>query len=318
MLMITFPSTTLLWLLGALLAALVAGSVARFASLRNSDETLRRKRLASLRTWWILAIVWGGCLLLGHLGICLLLTVASIVAFYEYAGLLGIRESQRPAVLAAYAIAVINYLLILFNQAAAFVVFVPLGALAIVSVVQILQGQAKDYIRITSGIFWGMMTLFYGMGHAAYLFIHPAFAGGPAGPAGWFLYLMILTESNDIFQALVGRSIGADKRHLITPTLSPNKTWQGFFGGLLATLALAILLAHWLTTLNHIKEPLLLGLVVAIAGFFGDINMSGIKRNSGVKDGSHLLPGMGGLVDRIDSLTFTAPAFVYLLGAWSV
>jgi phosphatidate cytidylyltransferase len=63
---------------------------------------------------------------------------------------------------------------------------------------------------------------------------------------------------------------------------------------------------------------LLLGLVVAIAGFFGDINMSGIKRDSGVKDGSHLLPGMGGLVDRIDSLTFTAPAFVYLLGAWLV
>lgn len=318
MLMITFPSTTLLWLLGGLLAALITGSAVRFVSLRNADETLRRKRFASLRTWWILAIVWGGCLLLGHLGICLLLTVVSIVAFYEYAGLLGIRESERPAVFTAYAMAVINYFLILFNQAAAFVIFVPLGALATISLVQILQGQSKDYIRTTGAIFWGMMTLFYGIGHAAYLFIHPAFAGGPAGPAGWFLYLMILTESNDIFQALAGRSIDADQRHLITPTLSPNKTWEGFLGGLLASLALGILLAPWLTNLNHIKEPLLVGLVVAIAGFLGDINMSGIKRDSGVKDGSQLLPGMGGLVDRIDSLTFTAPAFVYLLVAWLV
>jgi phosphatidate cytidylyltransferase len=316
--MITFPSTTLLWLLGGLLAALITGSAVRFVSLRNADETLRRKRFASLRTWWILAIVWGGCLLLGHLGICLLLTVVSIVAFYEYAGLLGIRESERPAVFTAYAMAVINYFLILFNQAAVFVIFVPLGALAIISLVQILQGQSKDYIRTTGAIFWGMMTLFYGIGHAAYLFIHPAFAGGPAGPAGWFLYLMILTESNDIFQALAGRSIDADQRHLITPTLSPNKTWEGFLGGLLASLALGILLAPWLTNLNLIKEPLLVGLVVAIAGFLGDINMSGIKRDSGVKDGSQLLPGMGGLVDRIDSLTFTAPAFVYLLVVWLV
>ena len=144
MLMITFPSTTLLWLLGGLLAALITGSAVRFVSLRNADETLRRKRFASLRTWWILAIVWGGCLLLGHLGICLLLTVVSIVAFYEYAGLLGIRESERPAVFTAYAMAVINYFLILFNQAAAFIIFVPLGALATISLVQILQGQSKD------------------------------------------------------------------------------------------------------------------------------------------------------------------------------
>jgi phosphatidate cytidylyltransferase len=318
MLMITFPSTTLLWLLGVLLAALVAGSALRFASLRNADETLRRKRFASLRTWWILAILWGGCLLAGRLGVCLLLTIASLIAFYEYAALLGIRERERPVVISAYAIAVIHYGLILFEQASASVVFVPLGGLAMVALVQILQGKAKDYIRTTGAIFCGMMTLFYGMGHAAYLFIHPAFNGGAAGPAGWFLYLMLLTESNDIFQALVGRSIGADKRHLITPTLSPNKTWEGFLSGLIATIALAILLAPWLTTLSQILQPLAVGFVIAVAGFFGDINMSGIKRDNGVKDGSHLLPGMGGMVDRIDSLTFTAPAFAYLVGAWLV
>lgn len=316
--MITLPATTLLWVLGAMLAALLVGSALRLVNLHNIDQTLRRKRLASLRTWWILATLGGGCLLAGRLGVCLLLTVASLVAFYEYAGLLGIRDSERPAVITAYTIAVINYLFILFGQVSAFVTFVPLGALVIISVVQILQGKTKDYIRTTGAILWGMMVLFYGMGHAAYIFIHPAFASGPAGPAGWFLYLVVLTESHDIFQALVGRSIGAHKRHLITPILSPKKTWEGFLGGLAATLVLAILLAPWLTTLNTIKQPLAVGLVIAIAGFFGDINMSGIKRNSGVKDSSKLLPGMGGVVDRIDSLTFTAPAFVYLLGAWIV
>ncbi len=314
--MITSPSPTLLWMLVALTASLVVGSAARAVSLRGADAVLRRKRFASLRTWWILTLVLCGCLLAGRLGVCLLLSVASLVAFYEYAGLLGIRGSERPALIAAYVIGGINYLLILFGQAAAFVVFVPLCALTTLALVQLLQGKTTGYIRTTGGIFWGMMVLFYGMGHAAYLFIHPAFASGPAGPAGWFLYLLILTEANDIFQALVGRSIGAHKRHRITPTVSPQKTWEGFFGGMLATLTLACLLAPWLTTLNGLSETLLTGLVVAVAGFFGDINMSGIKRDSGVKDSSKLLPGMGGLVDRLDSLTFTAPAFVYLMGWW--
>ena len=82
------------------------------------------------------------------------------------------------------------------------------------------------------------------------------------------------------------------------------------------TLILACMLAPWLTTLDMIPGALLAGLVIAVAGFFGDINMSGIKRDSGVKDSSKLLPGMGGLIDRLDSLTFTAPVFVYLLPWW--
>jgi phosphatidate cytidylyltransferase len=327
--MITLPSPSLVWVLAMLLLSLVLGSLARLLGLVNADEALRNKRLASLRTWWILAAIGGIGVLTGRLGICLLLTIVSLISFREYTGMLGVRDSERPALIGGYILAVINYLWILFDQAAAFVVFIPVGGLAILALVQLLQGKAKGYIRTTGGIFWGMMVLFYGMGHAAYVFIHPAFATGPAGPAGWFLYLIILTEANDIAQALVGRSIGGHKRHRITPTLSPKKTWEGFIGGIAATLVLACALAPWLTSLSEAPRslglpqayqywagPLMVGFVIAVAGFFGDINMSGIKRDSGVKDGSKLLPGMGGLVDRIDSLTFTAPAFVYLMVWW--
>jgi phosphatidate cytidylyltransferase len=315
--MITTPPSSLLWMLNALAVSMVIGSVARWISLRHANPSVRHQRLASLRTWWILAIVVGSAILAGRLGVCLLLLIASVVAFHEYAALLGIHNTERPVLIAAYAIGVMNYLLILFAQAAAFVIFIPLASLAIIALVQILQGKAHGYIRTTGGIFWGMMVLYYGMAHAAYLLIHPTFATGPAGPAGWLLYLLILTEGNDIFQALVGRSqITAHQRHRIAPKLSPKKTWEGFFGGLGGTLLLALCLAPWLTSLQGITGPLLIGLVVAVAGFFGDINMSGIKRDSGVKDGSNLLPGMGGVVDRIDSLTFTAPAFVYWLGWW--
>ena len=137
--------------------------------------------------------------------------------------------------------------------------------------------------------------------------------------------LLVLTESNDIFQALIGRLFGAHKRHRITPTISPNKTWEGFLGGLLVTITLALLLAPWMTDLGRVAgpfdlpeplrpwiAPLLAALLIAVAGFFGDINMSAIKRDAGVKDSSKLMPGMGGLIDRVDSLTITAPVFVRL------
>jgi phosphatidate cytidylyltransferase len=327
--MITTPSPALLWMFGAIFASLLAGSVIRFISLRNADEELRRKRLASLRTWWMVAIVVSACLLAGRVGICVLLAAAGIVAFREYATLLGVREDERPAIFAAYAVTLVNYLLILFDRASAFLVFVPLASLAIVAVTQLVQGKAQGYIRTTGGLFWGILVLVYGMSHAAYLFILPASATGPAGPAGWFLFLLILTEADDIFQAIIGRAFGAKKRHRIAPVVSPNKTWEGLIGGMLVTMVLAILLAPWLTTLGETSGPLdlpddlqrwiapaLVGILITVAGYFGDINMSAVKRDSGVKDSSKLMPGMGGLIDRVDSLTFTAPAFVYFLVWW--
>jgi phosphatidate cytidylyltransferase len=323
------PSSTLLWMLGATLVVLALGSVVRLVALRNSEAELRRKRLASLRTWWCIALVVGGCLLAGRLGVCVLMAVASILGLREYVALLGIRDAERPTVYSAYGIAVINYGLILFGQASVFLVFVPVGGLAILAVVQLLQGKAAGYIRTTGGLFWGIVVLIYGLSHAAYLFILPASLKGSAGPAGWFLFLLILTEFNDIFQAIIGRAMGAHKQHRITPTVSPNKTWEGFLGGMLVTIGLALLLAPWLTTLGENRGPLALpewvqgwagavlaGIVVAVAGFFGDINMSAIKRDSGVKDSSAMLPGMGGLIDRVDSLTFTGPALVYFLIWW--
>jgi phosphatidate cytidylyltransferase len=231
---------------------------------------------------------------------------------------------------AVYGIALLHYLLILLGQASAFLVFVPVGGLVILTVLQLLRGNPGGYIRTIGGLFWGMMVLIYGMSHAAYLFILPATSNGPAGPAGWFLFLVILTEADDIFQAIIGRAFGAHKRHRITPSISPNKTWEGLIGGMLVTIGLAILLAPWLTTLADgpgspvLPEPLqryagaaLAGVAVTLAGFFGDINMSAVKRDSGVKDSSGMLPGMGGLIDRVDSLTFAAPAFVYFLEWWA-
>ena len=126
------------------------------------------------------------------------------------------------------------------------------------------------------------------------------------------LYLIFLTQFNDVAQYVWGKLTG---RHKIIPKVSPNKTWEGFLGGLATTTVLAATLAPYLTPLTPI-ESLCGGLLIACGGFIGDVTISALKRDIGVKDSGSLLPGHGGILDRIDSLTYTAPLlfhFVYYL-----
>jgi phosphatidate cytidylyltransferase len=327
--MITAPEPALYWTIFAIFASLVAGSISRFIALRNAEEKKRRQRLASLRTWWMLATFVSAGLLGGRLGICLLLTAASCIAWFEITGMFGARSEDRLAIRAGYGLIVINYLLILLGSISLFSVFLPVGSVIALAVLLLIKDEPLGYIRSAGGLLWGMLFLGYGVSHAALLMILPASSAGPLGPAGWFLFLVVLTETDDIFQAIVGRLFGAHKRHRIIPTISPNKTWEGFFGGMLVIVVLAPVIAPWLTTLGQqagpfglpealrpFVAPILAAILISFAGFFGDINMSAIKRDSGVKDSSNLLPGIGGVIDRVDSLSMTAPVLVYFLIWW--
>jgi len=125
------------------------------------------------------------------------------------------------------------------------------------------------------------------------------------------VFLLVLTAINDMAQAWWGRELG---RRRLAPGLSPGKTWLGFLGGALVTVILAVLLAPLLTPLAVAPArlprsiagieylfPFLAGLLIALTGLAGDLTFSGFKRAAGVKDGSTLLPGMGGAIDRVDS-----------------
>ncbi len=327
--MITSPEPALIWAIATLLGSLVVGSLVRFFALRNAEQDTRKKRLASLRTWWMLALAVSAGLLLGRLGITLLLGTASCIAWFEITRMLGPRPADRLAIRAGYVLIILNYLVILAGGLLFFPAFLPVAALLVLAVTLLSRDDPAGYIRSAGALLWGILFLGYGVSHAALLMILPESSTGPLGPAGWFLFLVILTESDDIFQAVIGRLFGSHKRHRIAPVISPNKTWEGFFGGMAVIVVLAPVIAPWLTTLHQLPGPLdlppslqpvvgpvLVALLISVAGFFGDINMSAIKRDCGVKDSSRLLPGMGGVIDRIDSLTMTAPVYVYFLIGW--
>jgi phosphatidate cytidylyltransferase len=101
-------------------------------------------------------------------------------------------------------------------------------------------------------------------------------------------------------------------RHKVTPNVSPKKTWEGLIGGIATTTLVAALVGPYLTPMDF-RWSALAGLILGIAGFLGDITMSAMKRDLGVKDTGGLIPGHGGILDRVDSLTYAAPAFVHFV-----
>lgn len=306
----------LLRLLGGVFAALTAGSIVRLAALRGSDPNLRSQRLGSLRVWWTLAVLLSVAALFGRTGAAVILAVAGILGLREFLRLLGPGRIGSLAMAVAFVCVPLQYGLIVGDQETAARTLLPVLALLGISTARLLRGGTDDYIRATSATFWAVMLLVFSLSHAALLFQDTTAEQPPVGVAGWFLFVVLVTEMDDIAQALVGRRIG---RHHITPRISPNKTWEGFLGGVITSVLLSLLLAPWLTTFPSIMTlqgcctAAMAGLLIVTAAFLGDINMSAIKRDAGVKDGSRLLPGMGGIIDRVDSLTFTAPAFYYFV-----
>lgn len=314
--------TALIPILSGLYLTLGVGTVVRFYALRNKAESLRVPRLQSLRTWWLLALVLGIVLLLGSGAVILALMVVSVLGLREYlqlqhAGL------QRRWLTVLYVLMVITYLGAL-GGGETFAVL-PFLTVFVFAVVGILSAEIKGYVSRNAGLLWGWLVLVYGTAHCGLFLSNPQTATGPLQGVQWILFLILMTSINDISQALIGRMFSGKRGHRITPVVSPGKTWEGFLGGMAVTVLLAVLLAVLLNRpgilvipSSHLGLPFPLvaaglGLVITLAGFIGDLNMSALKRDAGVKDSGTLLPGMGGFIDRMDSLTFTAPASYYLV-----
>ncbi|SHK55173.1 phosphatidate cytidylyltransferase [Chryseobacterium polytrichastri] len=123
------------------------------------------------------------------------------------------------------------------------------------------------------------------------------------------IFVVVVTELNDVFQYLMGKFFG---KHKIVPKISPNKTLEGFLGGVFLTIILSNILGFFLLNSNILTNTIL-GFILGISGFFGDVFMSYLKRKNDIKDTGNLLPGHGGLLDRMDSLIFNAPIFFWML-----
>lgn len=123
------------------------------------------------------------------------------------------------------------------------------------------------------------------------------------------LFILLITWAADTGAYYVGKTFG---RHPLAPAISPKKTVEGLLGGLAFAIIAAYACRSWVASYDlTMMSCLLLGGLLTITGLAGDLAESALKRSAGMKDSSGLLPGHGGMLDRIDSLLFTAPAFYY-------
>ncbi len=121
-----------------------------------------------------------------------------------------------------------------------------------------------------------------------------------------FFFLVLMGSDTSAYY--VGRALG---KHKLAPSISPGKTWEGVAGGLLAGLVMGALAHFWFFRELPLKLALPLAAVLVIVGILGDLTESALKRSAGAKDAANILPGHGGLLDRLDSLLFNAPVIYY-------
>ena len=166
--------------------------------------------------------------------------------------------------------------------------------------------------RPPSELFARHARLFWGVGYIACLYplvylvgeIGPG--GGPGMPSGGdsLLFLFAILWIGDTAAMGIGSAIG---RHQLAPAVSPNKTIEGFVGGLLGALAVGVVFAYWKFSPIPWGHVLIIALGCSVFGQLGDLVESMWKRSIGIKDSSALIPGHGGVLDRFDSLLFAAP-----------
>lgn len=121
-----------------------------------------------------------------------------------------------------------------------------------------------------------------------------------------FFFLVIMGSDTGAYY--VGRLLG---KHKLAPSISPGKTWEGVAGAFAASLSMATLAHFWFFKELPLKLALSLAAVMTVAGIFGDLTESALKRGAGTKDAAKILPGHGGVLDRLDSLLFNAPVIYY-------
>jgi phosphatidate cytidylyltransferase len=177
--------------------------------------------------------------------------------------------------------------------------------------VELVKPKHKPILNIGAtllgAIYCGWLFSFLVLIHGLTTVAKAPIAGTTAGE--WLVAFVIgVTSANDSGGLFVGNWLGRNK---LAPSISPSKTWEGAFGGMVLAMLAAAGLGLWIHL--PIGEALTMGAVFAAVGLVGDLCESALKRDLGVKDFGVILPGHGGILDRIDSVIFTAPVAYYIL-----
>ncbi|MBU0631755.1 phosphatidate cytidylyltransferase [bacterium] len=302
-----FLHTKTAFMLAIIFALLFIASTTVFFMRRFKKKpyTELSQRISS---WWIMVSIFIVGALLNDTVSMVFFGLISYLALKEYFSLIPTRMTDRRIVFYAYLAIIFQYYFAAIGWYGMFIIWIPVYVFLLLPFRQVLIGDTKGFLENTSRVQWGLMMFVFGLSHIAYLIMLPSPAGYDINGKELVLYLLFLTQFNDVLQYIWGKSIG---RRKIVPRISPNKTVEGFLGAFVSTTILAVVFS-FLTPFSTL-QAVFAGMLISAGGFIGDVVISMIKRDIGVKDSSNMIPGHGGILDRVDSLTYTAPLFFHFV-----
>jgi phosphatidate cytidylyltransferase len=296
---LTFEALFVFLLAASLVGRALARKQPESATIRNANDRIR--------AWWAISIVLALVFAMGTTTTILLFGLVSFWCLREFLSLTPTRLADHYALAAAfYLFLPLQYALLLWPWLTVFVIAIPVyGFLALPSL-SLAFGETTDFLQRVAKIQWALMLTVYALSHAPALLLL-RFEDYRAGPFGLLAFLLLVTQGSDVAQYLAGKRFG---RTPLAPRISPNKTREGLlYGGAAATLLGGAL--HGLTPFG-LWGALAMAAVLVAAGALGGLVLSAVKRSLGAKDWGTMIEGHGGMLDRMDSLAFSAPLLFHL------
>jgi phosphatidate cytidylyltransferase len=294
----------LVWLLAGLLGTLVVatsvGQVLRLRVTTTSGNAIVANVNTRIAAWWAMSAAFAAATLTGGVGSILLFALVSFLALREFVTITPTSRADHHALAWSFFVLLpLQYVLVGIGSYRLFSVAIPVGGFLLVAIRMVLGGQTERFLERAATIQWGLMACVYCVSFAPALL-------RVDGTGKLLFFLVVVTQASDVLQYVWGKLFG---RRRIAPAVSPNKTWEGFAGGVACATLIGTGL-WWATPFNP-WQAAAMSLLIALMGFAGGLVMSAIKRDRGVKDFGVAVPGHGGVLDRIDSLVFSAPAFFF-------
>lgn len=298
-----------IWRMGVFVVALLVFATLIIAAIKGLKPRANVTELAArTRSWWIMATLFFFAAALTDKISLVFFAFMSFWALKEYVSLLKTRIADHGALLLAFIAIPIQYWWIAIDWYGMFIVFIPVYMMLILPMRLVLSKDTTGFVASASQIQWGLMAFVFGLSHMRYLASFPGTAANGSDGRTYLLFLVFVVEMSDVLQFVWGKTLG---RHKVIPAVSPNKTWEGLIGGVASATALSLVI-RFLTPFT-VLECLGVSLLICVAGFCGGAVMSAVKRDFGVKDFGGLIPGHGGMLDRLDSLCYAAPVFFHYM-----
>jgi phosphatidate cytidylyltransferase len=266
---------------------------------------------ATYQSWLIMAPLALGCIFAGRVPVIIFFCVLAALGFKEFARATGLYRDWWVTVVVYLGIAALGVTSLLRQPQGdesgsgwyGLFIVLPVYVIALILLVPIVRNRVAGQLQCVSLAIVGFIYI-------GWMFGHLAFLANASDAYGYLLYLLFATEINDVAAFTFGKLFG---KHPFRSNISPKKTWEGAIGALAVSMvlpwALRFSFPHFGTT-----QLILTGLIVGVGGQLGDLAISVIKRDIGIKDMGAGIPGHGGILDRIDSLIYVAPLFFHMAG----